>query len=157
MRENKLLTRDLSRGSVRQSHSYSTLLKHSMKSIASRPQVFSANSLTFHRGNATKAYPSSRSLWSRFPLRSFSTKDGVSMPPAQSRQRRSTLSWRVKDMPASYKTPRMADAPRYMLVHSRTSTQGGTPCSHTLSRTNTSTNTHKACAKPKDLITKHFG
>ena len=50
----------------------------------------------------------------------------------------------------------MAGAPRYTLVHSRTSSQGATPCSHSLSRVNPSTNTHKACVKPKDLINLHF-
>ena len=46
----------------------------------------------------------------------------------------------------------MSGTPRYTLVYSRTGSQGTTPYSYTLSRANPTTNTHKACAKLKDLI-----
>ena len=43
-----------------------------------------------------------------------------------------------------------------VLVHSRTIAQGTTPCSLTHSRANLALTLTKACAKPKNLITKHL-
>ena len=47
-------------------------------------------------------------------------KEG-SPPPAQSCRRRSTPSRRVVDVPASHQCSKEAGAPKYLLVHSRTS------------------------------------
>jgi hypothetical protein len=56
------------------------------------------------------------------------------------------------------KTPRGRHTEIETLVHSRTSTQGSNALlSLTLSRANSSTNTLKAYAKPKDVINKLLG
>ena len=68
------------------------------------------------------SWTQSRSAWSRFPLRSFSTKGGVSTYPAQDRRHRSTLSWRVEDVPVSHQDSKDGRRTKIQaLVHSRTS------------------------------------
>jgi len=62
--------------------------------------------------------------------------------------------WRVGKPPRLQGWPAHRDT---KVIHSRTSSQGITPRPHTLSRANPSTNTHKACAKPKNLINLHLG
>ena len=42
------------------------------------------------------------------------------------------------------------------MIHSRISTQDSIPCSHTLKRAKSITNTIKGMLRTKDLITKHL-
>jgi len=65
-------------------------------------QVSFGDTLTCHRDNSIKAYLSSRSLWPRFLLKSFSTKGGVSTSLAQCGGHRSTPSRRVEDVLRSH-------------------------------------------------------
>ena len=88
----------------------------------------------------------SRSPWSRFPLRSFTKKRGGLHVP------------RTKMLtPLHTKTPRMAGTPSTSLSSSQAQhTRHTTLLSHS-NLSYPSTLTYKACARPKDLITKHFG
>ena len=116
-----------------------------------RPRCWSTHEK--YRFPAIKSLPwtQSRSPWSRSSLREIAHEGGVSDPRTMSSTPLHTKPegrWLAGELLML----QGAGAPRYKMVHSRTSTQGLTPCSHTLSRANPSTNTHKACAKSKNLI-----
>jgi hypothetical protein len=83
-------------------------------------------------------------------------KEGALHVPAQSHRRRSTASRRVDDLPVSHQDSK---GPAH-----RDTTCGSLKNQHTrqqrllsLARANSSTNTLKICAKPKDMINKLLG
>ena len=132
MRVSELLTRDLSRGSVRYKATptprcWST--HYCFPVIKSLPGLF----LTL----PPSLCKSPRSPRSRFPLRSISTKDeGLHIPRTKSStllhtkpesRRRAGEPQRLQGWPVHQDT---------LVVHSKTSTQGSTPCSLTHLRVN---------------------
>ena len=81
--------------------------------------------------------PSPRSLWSRVPLRSFSTKEGgLHVPCTKLVVAAPHQPGGSKTCRRVTKTPRMAGSSRYTFVHSRTSSQGAQSCPLTHSRAN---------------------
>jgi len=81
---------------------------------------------------------------------------GVSTSPAQSRPRRSTPSQRVVDLPASHQDSKDGQHTKIQFGSVKNKAQGTTPWSHTVSRANFSTNTHKGVLRTKDLINKYL-
>ena len=109
MRGSKLLTRYLSRGSVRLKATLtSTLLKYSRRVSLPGNQVSSVNTIT-----VTLIPLSTKELAHK--------GEGVSTSLVQGCCRHSTLSRRVDDVPASHQMLQGAGTPKYLLVHSRTS------------------------------------
>ena len=133
----------LSRGSV--SHKgtpTSMLLKHSQRVLVLGNQVFPGDT------------ESPRSPWSRFPLRSFTKKVGVSTPPAQRYRHCSTPSRRVVDV---------ANEPTWLQGVDTPSSSFGSLKNHStrvqslallLSKELTFHNTLKYVLRTKDIITK---
>ena len=113
----------------------------------------SGDTLTCHRGNATKAYPSFRSPWPRFSLRSFSTKDGgLHVPCTKSSTPLHTKpeGRRLAGEPAKLKG--WAAHQDIRMVHSRTTAQGSKSCLITHSRANLALTLTKLVLRTKDLI-----
>ena len=134
MRGSKLLPRDLSCGSARHKTTPTPCCWSTQSRVSLLVhQVSSGDIMTCHQGNAIKAYPSS---------------GVVDVAPHQAGGSK-MCRWATK-------TQRMAGAPWYKLIHSRISTQDSIPCSHTLKRAKSITNTIKGMLRTKDLITKHL-
>jgi len=133
---------DLSRGSVWQVAPTSTLLKHSIKSITSRPPSLFRDSSWL----ATEACQVTAVILIPLSTKEFYHKGwGSQRPPHNVADAAPHQTGGSKTCQRATKTPRMAGAPRYNMVHLRTSSQGTTPCSLTLSRANLAPTLPKVC------------